>query len=84
MLRSQRGKGGERIAAGLLVDALDGVCTLDGAGLKPPPPTLSAETAAYLLGVGTLGDPPRPLPILSPEKIVACPALAPFARPRSP
>jgi len=69
-----------RPAAGLLVDRLDGVHDLPAGDVKPPPPTLQAEPAAYLEGVAQNGDPPRPLLILAPERLLGAERLAPFRR----
>ncbi len=69
-----------RPAAGLLVDRLDGVHDLPPGELKPPPATLQAEPAAYLEGVAQNGDPPRPLLILAPERLLGAERLAPFRR----
>lgn len=69
-----------RPAAGLLVDRLDGVHDLPAGDVKPAPPTLQAEPAAYLEGVAQNGDPPRPLLILAPERLLGAERLAPFRR----
>ena len=69
-----------RPAAGLLVDGLDGVRDLDPAEVRPPPPTLAAEPAGYLDGVAAAGDPPRPLLLLAPERVLGSARLAPFRR----
>lgn len=69
-----------RPAAGLLVDALDGVRDVADADVKPPPSTLAAEPAAYLDGVAAVGDPPRPLLLLAPERVLGSPELTPYRR----
>jgi purine-binding chemotaxis protein CheW len=69
-----------RPAAGLLVDRLLGVHVLDEPSLKPPPPTLAAEPASYLDGVAAAGDPPRPLMLLAPERVLGSERLRPFRR----
>jgi purine-binding chemotaxis protein CheW len=72
-----------RPAAGLLVDRLDGVHDLPAEDVKPPPPTLQAESAAYLEGVAQSsidGSPRRPLLILAPERLLGAERLAPFRR----
>jgi purine-binding chemotaxis protein CheW len=69
-----------RPAAGLLVDRLDGVRDVEPSELKPPPPTLAAEPAAYLDGVVAAGDPPRPLLLLAPERVLGSPQLTPYRR----
>jgi purine-binding chemotaxis protein CheW len=69
-----------RAAAGLLVDGLDGVRDLGDDERQPPPSTLAAEPAAYLDGVAAVGEPPRPLMLLAPERILGSPRLAPYRR----
>jgi chemotaxis signal transduction protein len=69
-----------RPAAGLLVDRLDGVRDLAAADIKPPPPTLAPERAAYLDGVAATGAPPRPLLVIAPERVLGCDRLRPFRR----
>lgn len=69
-----------RPAAGLLVDRLDGVRDLEPGELKPPPPTLAAEPAGYLDGVAAAGDPPRPLLLLAPERVLGSSQLSPYRR----
>jgi chemotaxis signal transduction protein len=70
----------ERPAAGLLVDRLDGVRELRAEELRPPPATLAPEPASYLDGVVAAGDPPRPLCLLAPERILGAEPLRPFRR----
>jgi purine-binding chemotaxis protein CheW len=69
-----------RAAAGLLVDALDGVRDLATNDVKPLPPTLAAEPAAYLDGVAAFDTPPRPLIIVAPERVLSSERLRPFRR----
>ncbi|MDB4970546.1 MAG: purine-binding chemotaxis protein CheW [Myxococcales bacterium] len=69
-----------RPGAGLLVDGLSGVRDVADGDLKPPPPTLAAEPASYLDGVIACGDPPRPLLLLAPERLLGSPQLAPYRR----
>ena len=70
----------DRAAAGLLVDRLDGVREVRPGDLQPPPATLAPEPASYLDGVAAAGDPPRPLCLLAPERILGAEALRPFRR----
>jgi len=44
------------VVAGMLVDELAELRTVQSAALRPPPPTLSAEGSALLRGVVTLED----------------------------
>ena len=69
-----------RPAAGLYVDRLDGVRDLADDEVRPPPATLAAEPAAYLDGVAASGDPPRPLLLLAPERVLGSPHLTPYRR----
>jgi len=72
-----------RPAAGLLVDRLDGVRDVADAELRPPPPTLAAEPAGYLDGVVAAphnDGPPKPLLVLSPERVLGSPHLTPYRR----
>lgn len=69
-----------RPSAGLLVDRLDGVRDVEPGDLKPPPTTLAAEPASYLEGIAAAGSPPRPLLLLSPERVLGSPQLTPFRR----
>jgi purine-binding chemotaxis protein CheW len=71
---------GNRPAAGLLVDGLSGVREVQPADVKPPPPTLLPEPAAYLEGVAVTGEPPRPLMLLAPERLLGSPRLTPYRR----
>lgn len=43
-------------SAGILVDSMAELRTLELAGLQAPPPTLSAETSTLLLGLATVED----------------------------
>ncbi|MGZ3406757.1 MAG: chemotaxis protein CheW [Polyangia bacterium] len=69
-----------RPAAGLYVDRLDGVRDLADDEVRPPPATLAAEPAGYLDGVATSGEPPRPLLLLAPERVLGSPHLTPYRR----
>jgi purine-binding chemotaxis protein CheW len=69
-----------RPAAGLQVDGLDGVRDLAEGELHAPPATLAADPAAYLDGVARVGEPPRPLLVLAPERVLGSPQLMPFRR----
>jgi purine-binding chemotaxis protein CheW len=69
-----------RPAAGLLVDGLDGVRDVADGDVRPAPPTLAAEPAAYLAGVAAAGAPPRPLLVLAPERVLGSPHLTPYRR----
>ena len=69
-----------RPAAGLFVDRLDGVRDVADGELRPPPPTLAAEPAGYLDGVVAAGEPPRPLLVLAPERVLGSPHLTPYRR----
>jgi purine-binding chemotaxis protein CheW len=69
-----------RPAAGLYVDGLDGVRDLDDDEVHAPPATLAAEPAGYLDGVATTGQPPRPLLLLAPERVLGSPHLTPYRR----
>jgi purine-binding chemotaxis protein CheW len=71
-----------RAAAGLIVDRLTGVRDVSASALGAPPPTLSSESAAYLRGVASVGDPPAPLLILDPERVLGSDRLRPFRRTR--
>jgi purine-binding chemotaxis protein CheW len=70
-----------RALCGLVVERLLGVRELDGE-LAPPPPTLAAEAASYLRGVAAVDDPPHPLNVLDPERLLASERLRPFRRGR--
>jgi purine-binding chemotaxis protein CheW len=70
----------DRAGAGLLVDRLDGVREIRPDDVRPPPPTLAPEPASYLDGVAAAGDPPRPLCLLAPERILGAEPLRPFRR----
>jgi purine-binding chemotaxis protein CheW len=74
-----------RPAAGLLVDGLEGVRDVGEDEVRPPPTTLAAEPAAYLDGVAAAapldGGSPRPLLLLSPERVLGSPHLTPYRRP---
>ena len=69
-----------RPAAGLWVDGLDGVRDVAEADVRPPPATLAAEPAGYLDGVAASGEPPRPLLLLAPERVLGSPHLTPYRR----
>jgi len=72
-----------RPAAGLFVDGLDGVRDVADAEVRPPPATLAAEPAAYLDGVAAAASddgPPRPLLVLSAERVLGSPHLTPYRR----
>lgn len=72
-----------RPAAGLFVDGLDGVRDVDDAEVRPPPATLAAEPAGYLDGVAAAAHddgPPRPLLVLSAERVLGSPHLTPYRR----
>jgi purine-binding chemotaxis protein CheW len=69
-----------RPAAGFFVDRLDGVRDLDEREVQPPPSTLAAEPAGYLDGVARGGEPPRPLLLLAPERVLGSPHLTPYRR----
>ena len=72
-----------RPAAGLFVDGLDGVRDVPDGEMRPPPATLDAEPAAYLDGVAAAASedgPPRPLLVLSPERVLGSPHLTPYRR----
>ena len=69
-----------RAAAGLLVDALDGVRDVPAADVKPAPPTIAAEPAEYLDGVAAVGTPPRPLIVIAPERVLGAERLRSFRR----
>jgi purine-binding chemotaxis protein CheW len=69
-----------RPAAGLLVDGLSGVRDVAEGDVKPPPTTLAADPASYLDGVAASGDPPRPLLLLAPERLLGSPQLTPYRR----
>ena len=69
-----------RPAAGFWVDRLDGVRDLGDGEVRPPPPTLAAEPAGYLDGVAACGEPPHPLLLLAPERVLGSPHLTPFRR----
>ena len=69
-----------RPAAGLWVDGLDGVRDVAEADVRPPPATLAAEPAGYLDGVAASGQPPRPLLLLAPERVLGSPHLTPYRR----
>ena len=73
----------ERPAAGLVVDGLDGVRDVADAEVRPPPATLAAEPAGYLDGVAAAPNedgPPRPLLVLSAERVLGSPHLTPYRR----
>jgi purine-binding chemotaxis protein CheW len=79
ILRHKEGRG-DKAAAGLLVERLQGVMTIASGAVQPPPATLGAEPASYLRGVATAGDPPRPLLLLDPERVLETERLRPFRR----
>jgi purine-binding chemotaxis protein CheW len=70
----------DKPAAGLLVDRLLGVVALAPGDVAPPPPTLAPEAASYLQGVAATGDPPRPLLLLDPERVLNTERLRSFRR----
>ena len=72
-----------RAAAGLLVDRMLGVSDVPQQAVRPPPPTLAADTAIYLRGVASIEEPPRPLLLLDPEKVLTTERLRPFRRDRA-
>jgi len=80
ILRSTGARSSDKAAAGLLVDRLLGVVSVAAADVRPPPPTLAAEPASYLRGVVSYGDPPAPLLLLDPERVLATERLRPFRR----
>jgi purine-binding chemotaxis protein CheW len=69
-----------RAAAGLLVDALDGVRDVPASDVKPVPSTIAAEPAEYLDGVAAVGTPPRPLIVIAPERVLGAERLRSFRR----
>jgi purine-binding chemotaxis protein CheW len=71
---------GNKAACGLLVDRLLGVRDLGADELHLPPSTVAAEPAHYLDGVATVGEPPRPLLVLAPERLLHSEQLAEFRR----
>ena len=73
-------KAANRPAAGLWVDRLDGVRDVAEGDVRPPPPTLAAEPAGYLDGVAACGEPPKPLLLLAPERVLGSPHLTPYRR----
>ncbi len=84
-LLGARKKGGDRAAdnragAGILVDALDGVRDIPAGEIKPVPATLAAEPASFLDGVAAIADPPRPLLVIAPGRVLDCERLRPFRR----
>jgi purine-binding chemotaxis protein CheW len=75
ILRSQRSA--TRAVAALGVEELVGVREVEAGGVHPPPATLAAETATFLSGVAQDGDPPRPLLIIDPTRVLDCEPLKP-------
>ena len=69
-----------RAGAGILVDSLDGVRDVPAGAIKPLPPTLAAEPAAYLEGVAVIDEPARPLIVIAPERVLGSERLRPFRR----
>jgi len=72
-----------RPAAGLFVDGLDGVRDVIDEEVRPPPATLAAEPAGYLDGVAAAARDdglPRPLLVLSAERVLGSPHLTPYRR----
>jgi purine-binding chemotaxis protein CheW len=59
----------EGLAAGILVDALTELRTLDMGHLEPPPPTLPEDTASLLRGV-TTGAGGAPLQVLDVARLL--------------
>jgi chemotaxis signal transduction protein len=77
---SWSGRAQERAACGLAVDRLLGVRDVDDGALRDPPPSLDAEGASYLRGVAAVGDPPRALAVLDPERVLGSERLKPYRR----
>jgi purine-binding chemotaxis protein CheW len=65
--------------AGLLVDRLAEVRSVDVQDLAPPPPTVAADLAAVLSDVATLPG-GAPLAVLAPKKLFDSERLRAFAR----
>lgn len=70
---------GERMTAGILVDELTELRTLDLGRLEPPPPTLPRETAALLGGVVML-DGQTPLQVLDIARLFTSDQVRVFQR----
>jgi purine-binding chemotaxis protein CheW len=79
ILRREGGRG-DKAAAGLLVDRLLGVITVMPERVTTPPATVLPDTAAYLKGVATAFEPPRPLLVLDIERILNTERLLPYRR----
>jgi purine-binding chemotaxis protein CheW len=73
ILRSPRSA--NRAVAALCVEELLGVREVSD--VHPPPATLAVETAQFLAGVAQDGDPPRPLLIIDPTRVLDCEPLKP-------
>jgi purine-binding chemotaxis protein CheW len=71
-----RERGGQRLRAGLLADALTGLRDLPAAGLSPPIATLGELARALVIGV--IPDPP-PCSVLSVAHLLSSPLLAKLA-----
>jgi len=88
LLRNTAGHGkSNRAAAALLVDQLNGVIDVPRSSLLPVPAILPPEVAQYLDAVATVsenGGPPRPVMVISPQRILAAEALRPYSTPRRP
>jgi len=76
VLRSTRNQA--RAAAALGVDELLGVRAIPPAEVRPVPTTIAASAASFLSGVAQDGDPPRPLLLLDPARVLDCEPLRPF------
>jgi purine-binding chemotaxis protein CheW len=79
ILRSPRSA--TRAVAALCVEELVGV--REDLELHPVPATLAAETAQFLTGVAQDGDPPRPVLVIDPTRVLDCEPLKPH-RARTP
>jgi purine-binding chemotaxis protein CheW len=73
-------RAGGKAAAGLLVDRLLGVRDVAPEAMQPLPPAISAEAAAYLSGLATVGEPRRPLLVIAPESVLESERLRPYRR----
>lgn len=69
--------------AGLVVDEMADLRTIDSESIQPPPPTLTGESAALLAGVVTVDD-DAPLRVLDLSKLFDSERLRAFQRPDSP
>lgn len=84
LLRKQGHGKSTRAAAALLVDQLLGVVDVPTSQLVPPPAILSPDAAHYLDAVATVGNPQRPVLVISPQRILAAEILRPYSTPRRP